>query len=180
MHITPQMIALGVGAVALFAVLAFRLQSMTRQSAFNPNRAMIYPVILVVFAGLFIWRTQPQGVEWAWLAVASALGAGLGWLRASTVRMSVDPTTNTLMAQAGATAILFLVGLLAIRYALRLVLTEEAGALGLRLVMADVIFAAMGASLFAARSVEMVLRGRKLLAIHAANPIVVTSEAAGI
>jgi len=178
--LTPQMIGIGVSLVVFLAIIAFRARRMTQSTPFNPNLAIIYPVVLALFGAAFALSVHPQGLEWAWLVGALVIGGGLGWLRASTVRMSVDPVTGKLMAQASAAAIIFLVGLIGVRFVLRAVLTTEAGALGLRLVMADVIFVAMGVGLFATRSVEMILRGRKLLAIHAANPAVLTSEAAGV
>lgn len=180
MTLTPQMIGIGIGLVVFLVVLGLRARSMTRSTPFNPTAAMIYPAILALMGAAFVYAVRPHGVEWVWLAGALILGGGLGWLRASTVRMSVDPATGKLMAQASAAAIIFLVALVAIRYVLRAVLSAEAGVWGLRLIMADLLFVALGVGLFVARSAEMILQGRKLLAAHAANPAISTTEEAGV
>jgi hypothetical protein len=94
--------------------------------------------------------------------------------------MSVDPDTGQLMAQGSIIAILFLIVLLIVRTGLRLVLASNAASLGIRLMMADVIFLALAVGLLVARAVEMTLRGRKLLALHQSNPALITSDEAGV
>ena len=174
------MISMVIGLVIVAIVMALRFRQMSRSTPFNPGPAMIYPVVIAAMAALFAWSVRPQGMEWVWLALALIVGGGLGWLRASTVSMSVDPATGRLMAQGSLMAILFLVGLLVVRYAFRFYLTTNAGAVGIRPILADVIFVFMAVGLLGARSAEMILRGRKLLAIHRANPQIANSEAAGV
>ena len=174
------MIGMIIGLVIVLIVLAFRFRQMSRSTPFDPTRAMIYPVVIVAMAAFFAWSVQQQGMEWVWLALAVIVGGGLGWLRASTVTMSVEPSTGRLMAQGSLMAILFLVGLLVIRYAFRFFLTMNAGAVGIRPIVADVIFVFMAVGLLGARSAEMIIRGRKLLAIHRANPQIATTDAAGV
>lgn len=84
------------------------------------------------------------------------------------------------MAQGSLMAILFLLGLFVIRTVFRMVLSAEASVIGLRPIMADVIFVFMAVGLLAARALEMNLRGRKLLAAHRANPAIAATEAAGV
>jgi len=175
-----QMISAAIGVVIVLIVFAFRFRQMSRSTPYDPSRALIYPVVLTAFAAWFAISVHTQGIEWLWLALAALVGGGLGWLRASTVRMSVDPASGRLMAQGSLIAILFLLGLFVVRTVLRMVLTSEAGAIGLRLIMADVIFVAMAVGLLVARAAEMNIRGRKLLAIHRANPAVLSTEAAGV
>ncbi len=175
-----QLIVFAVTAVAVLVVFGLRARSMMRATPYNPDRALLYPVLLTALGAYVAVMAQPRGVEWVWLVAALLVGGGLGWLRASTVRMSVDPATGKLMAQGSLMAILFLVVLLIVRTGMRYVLSSNASALGLRLVMADVIFLALAVGLLAARAVEMNLRGRKLLAIHRANPALLTSEEAGV
>ncbi len=177
---SSQLIGFAITAVLILVVFAFRARRMMRATPYNPDRALLYPVLLTALGAYVVYMAQPRGMEWAWLLAALVVGGGLGWLRASTVKMSVDPATGRLMAQGSLMAILFLIVLLIVRTGLRLVLSQNASALGLRLVMADVIFLALAVGLLAARAVEMTLRGRKLLAIHAANPALITSEEAGV
>jgi len=175
-----QLIGGAISIVVVLAVFAFRFRQMSRSTPFNPGLAVLYPIFFAAFGAWFAYITQPQGLEWLWIAIALVVGGGLGWLRASTVTMSVDPATGRLMAQGSAVAIAFLVVLFVIRTVLRMVLTAEAGALHMRLIMADVIFFALAVGLLAARSLEMSLRGRKLLAAHRANPAIETAEQAGV
>lgn len=175
-----QMIGMIIGLVIVAIVFAFRFRQMSKSTPYDPNRAIIYPVILTAMAAAFAYAVKPLGTEWLWIGAAVVVGGGLGWLRASTVTMSVDTGTGRLMAQGSLMAILFLVGLLVIRYVFRYFLTINATAVGIRPLVADVIFVAMAVGLLGARSLEMNIRGRKLLAAHRANPDVITSEAAGV
>ena len=177
---SPQIAVFAVTAVLVLVVLGFRMRRMMQSTVFDPNRALLYPVIITAIGAYVVMQAQPRGMEWLWLALAVVIGGGLGWLRASTVKMSVNPETGQLMAQGSFVAILFLVILLVVRTGLRLFLTSEAPALGIRLVMADVIFLALAVGLLGARAIEMTMRGRKLLAIHRAQPQVITSDEAHV
>jgi NAD/NADP transhydrogenase beta subunit len=177
---SQQLIGFAISAAAILAVFAFRMRRMMRSTPYNPDRALVYPAIMVALGAYFLFYARPQGMEWLWLALALVVGGGLGWLRAATVKMSVDPESGRLMAQGSAVAILFLIVLLIVRTGFRMVLSSNAAALGLRLVMADVIFFALAVGLLLARSLEMNLRGRRLLAVHRARPEVITSDAAGV
>jgi hypothetical protein len=174
------MIGAVIGVVVVLIVFAFRFRQMSRSTPYDLNRALIYPIVIAAMAAWFAYSVGPHGMEWLWLALAVLVGGGLGWLRASTVTMSVDHATGRLMAQGSLVAILFLLGLFAVRTVLRMVLSAEASVIGLRPIMADVIFVFMAVGLLAARSAEMNIRGRKLLAIHRANPQIETTEAAGV
>lgn len=180
MEANPKLISLGVSALVIIVIFALRARRMMRSTPYDPGRALLYPVIITVAGAYFAYKVQPQGMEWLWLVLALLLGAGLGWLRASTVRMSVDPATGKLMAQGSAVAIAFLFLLFVVRMALRYFLSSEASALGIRLIMADVLFVALAVGLLVARSAEMILRGRKLLAIHQAQPEVLDTDQAHI
>lgn len=177
---SSQVIALVVTAVVILVVFSLRARRMMRATPFNLDRALLYPALLTALLVYVLAMAQPRGVEWIWLAAALFVGGGLGWLRASTVKMSVDPASGQLMAQGSLIAILFLVVLLIVRTGIRYLLASNASALGLRLVMADVIFLALAVGLLAARALEMNLRGRKLLAIHRANPAMITTDEAGV
>ncbi len=177
---SSQLVVFAVTAVAILVVFSLRARRMMRATPYHPDRALLYPVLLTALGVYVAVMAQPRGVEWLWLAAALAVGGGMGWLRASTVKMSVDPDTGQLMAQGSIIAILFLIVLLIVRTGLRLVLASNAASLGIRLMMADVIFLALAVGLLVARAVEMTLRGRKLLALHQSNPALITSDEAGV
>lgn len=175
-----QLISTLIGVVVVLIVFALRFRQMSRATPYDPGRAILYPVVFVGLAAFFAYGVKPEGLEWVWLALGFLVGGGLGWLRASTVSMSVDPASGRLMAQGSLVAILFLLGLFVIRTVFRMVLSAEASVIGLRPIMADVIFVFMAVGLLVARALEMNLRGRKLLAAHRANPQIATTEAAGV
>ncbi len=180
MNASPQLIGFAISAVLILVVFAVRARRMMQSTVYDPNRALLYPVIIAAIGVYVISMAAPRGLEWLWLVLALLVGGGLGWLRASTVKMSVDPETGQLMAQGSFVAILFLVVLLVVRTGLRFLLASEASTLGIRLAMADVIFLALAVGLLGARALEMNLRGRKLLAIHRAQPQVITSDQAHV
>ena len=86
--------------------------------------------------------------------------------------MSVDPATQRIMAQGSAMAMLFIVVLIVARSGLSYLLQNEANAIDLRPIMANVLPSVLGAGLFVARGYEMGLRGhRMLVAAKAARPV---------
>lgn len=89
-----QMISTLIGVVIVLIVFAFRFRQMSRATPYAPDRAILYPVVLMGLAAFFAYGVKPAGTEWLWLALGILVGGGLGWLRASTVTMSVDPATG--------------------------------------------------------------------------------------
>lgn len=143
---------------------------MMQSTPFNINLVWIMPVIML---GLTIWlmtRAEPRGPEWLWAAGLFMVGGVLGWMRGRSISMSVDPATHRLMAQGSASAMIFLVVLIVVRYGLRYVMSTEANVIGVRPVMVDVLFLVLALGLFGVRSIEMGWRGYKLLQAARAAP----------
>ena len=159
---TGQLIGYAIGGVLILAVLAFRMNRMMTSTPFRLEFAWIAPAFFLVMTSLLLWQTRPQGTEWIWLVVTFIVGAGLGWLRGKTVSLALDPATGQVMAQASRAGILFLFGLIAVRFGMRFALQSEAHDIGVRLIMVDVLFLTMALGLFLARAVEMGLRAFKL------------------
>lgn len=84
---TLYLFELGLSALSLAAVLAFRLPPTTRQKAFEPLDFVtfaLYAVSMALFAavlglGRYVWWTQAAWIGWALLAAIPMLGAAL-WI----------------------------------------------------------------------------------------------------
>ncbi len=175
-----QLFAYVIPIVVIVIVMAFRMRRMMRTSFYNIELAWILPAILL---GMTIWLltlAEPHGAQWLWFAGITALGAVLGWFRGASIKMTVDPQTGRLLAQGSAAAIIFLVLLAVARRGLQYVMESNSAVIGMSGQMLNVLFLAMATGLFVTRTVEMMLRGRKLLAIHQANPALITTDEAGV
>lgn len=159
-----QLIVFGIAAVLFVTLMGWRMRRMMTATPFNPYRAWIIPVVFLAAFSLSASRAWPVSVmEWVWIALAGLVGAGFGWLRGKSITMTYDPATRQLFARGGAMAMLFIVALIIVRTGANFYLHAESGALHMRPVVADVIFSALGAGLFIARSVEMAIRGHNML-----------------
>lgn len=167
----PQkLIVFALVGVVVVGLLAWRMRRMMRATPFDPYRAWMLPVLFIVLSGLNLYRAGPVGMDWAWVAGAAALGAVIGYFRGRSIQISLDPTTGGLTAQGSAAAMIFILVLLVVRFALLYVLQSNANGLSLRPIMADVLLSVLGAGAFVARGAEMGLRGHRLLEAHRANP----------
>ncbi len=165
-----KLIGYAITAVIVVAVLAFRTRGMMRSRPFRPQFVWIAPAIILILLGAVIVRQPPQGVEWAWLVGSFIFGAALGWFRAKTIRLTLDASTRTVLAQASPLAILFILAIFAVRFGLRTLLLSEASALGVSIALVDSAFLAMACGLLVARAVEMGVRATRLLNAPAAPP----------
>jgi len=112
-------------AVAV-VVIALRARSIMRPRRFRPATLWIGPALTLVGAAMLMSvRPVPSAGHIAGLAVAFALGCGLGLARAKLVRITFDAETGTVTQRGTPFGILLLVGLLVVRSGLRLVAIEH-------------------------------------------------------
>ena len=156
-------ISYAVTAVIIVAVLAFRTRGMMQSRPFRPQFAWIAPAIFLILLAALLVHQPPSGTEWLWIVGSVIVGAALGWFRAKTIRLTVDPSTRTVLAQASPLAILFLLAIFAVRFGLRSLLLSQASTLGVSIALVDSAFLAMACGLLAARAVEMTIRANMLL-----------------
>ena len=156
-------IGYAITAVIVVAVLAFRTQGMMRSRPFRPQFVWIAPTVFLILLGALLVRQPPQGQEWLWIAGSFIVGAALGWFRAKTVRLTLDASTRTVLAQASPLAVLFLLAIFAVRFGLRSLLLTQASALGVSIALVDSAFLTMACGLLVARAVEMAIRATRLL-----------------
>ena len=158
-----QLIGYVVGGVIFLAIFAFRMRRMMQSRPFQLQNIWILPAIFIAMAALALWKQPPQGNDWLWIGGALVIGAVLGWFRAKTIRMTLDPETRTVMAQGSPLAMALILVLFVARFGLRGVMSAESGVLGVSLSLVDNAFLAMTCGLFIARTIEMGVRATKLL-----------------
>ncbi len=160
---TPQMVPyLVTPLVAL--ILIFRLRRARGSRRLRLEYLWVMPALLVAGAGYLLWRMPPEGIEWAWLSLAGVIGAVVGWYRAKTMLITVDPETHALNQQSSPAALIFIVVLIAVRFGLRTLMNEEAEAWHMNALFISGLFMFFVVGMVIASRAEMALRGRALLA----------------
>ncbi len=124
----------------------------------------ITPALMVLGAVVLLSSTPPRGLEWLWMVVILAAGAGLGWVRGGLIPITVDPQTHLLNTRTSPAAMAFLVVLLGVRYGARALLAEQQASLHIATALITDGFVLFAAGLFGVSRLEMWLRARRLLA----------------
>lgn len=152
------------GLVAL--VLGLRMLRMRRARPLRVERLWILPAAYAGIVGLLYWSHPPHGLIWLYALLALALGAVLGWWRGKLMRIHVDPQTHAVSQQGSQAAMLFLLVIVAVRYAARLMAIETgAGGGGPQGAFAATdILLALALGFITTQRIEMGLRARRLLA----------------
>jgi len=155
----------------LLPVLYLRMRRMSRSQPLKLGRMWIRPAIFLGLAALALLAPGPHGQPrhwapdaWIWLTMAGVAGSIAGWYWGRTMAIEVHPEDGTLMVKGGQAAMLVLVVLVLFRLGLRTGLQVEAPAWHLDMLLisdASIIFTAL---LFSARSVEMFIRARRVMA----------------
>lgn len=166
MDMSPQTLGpiIGIG-IALFVVL---LRSRAARPL-NVEWMWVMPLLVTLLIGSGIWASttfQPHApfgpVTYAALAAALVAGCAVGWWRGKTIDIHRDAETGTLMAKASPLGLIFLVGLIAVRYAMKGVLEANAEAWHLNVVALTDGFMLFAAGLVVVSRVEMWLRARAI------------------
>ncbi len=108
-------------AISLLAVAVIVWRNRGQQSI-KPGRLWLAPMLatLGIGMGLYFQPHPAFGIaQFAAMAAAAMAGSAVGMARARTLRLSRDPETGVVVAQASPLAILMLVVLLGARMALR-------------------------------------------------------------
>lgn len=133
----------------------------------------IRPVLFGLVAVLVVINAPPviSPLSIALMVMAIALGAAAGWQRGKMMRIEVDPATHAVSVRASPAALVFIVGLIVLRYAVRDMAFGNVSALGLPLGTLIDILALFSAAMMVTQAVEMSIRARRLLAQARAIPI---------
>lgn len=153
-----------VGAIVIIGlVLALRLRRMGQSRRMRLEMMWIFPLILAALTALTMWSLPPSAKDIPWLIGAAVIGGGIGWCRGKMMNITVDPDTHALNQQASPAALIFIVVILGIRYALRSVLNSEASALGISAALITDGFLVFAVAMFTLTRIEMAIRAVRLL-----------------
>ena len=125
----------------------------------------IRPILFSLIIAAAIWSSKaPIGaISVALFFGAVVVGAALGWQRGRFMTIDVDPETHAITAQASPIGMIFIVGILGLRMALRGLAFESRPALGLPAgAVTDALVLLVG-GMVVTQSLEMWLRARRLL-----------------
>src|SRR5437762_1876573 len=119
---TPYLIGVPLALLFLF----FRLRRLQRDRRLRVEWLWVTPALLGVVTVLTFLPAPPQGMDWLWIALALAIGGGLGWYRGKLMHIAVDPETHAINSRASPAALYFVVVVLLVRFGLRYVAMGEA------------------------------------------------------
>ena len=155
----------------ILPVLYLRMRRMSRAQPLKLGRLWIRPAIILAVTALVLLAPQPGhhavrhflAQDWAWLALAAALGGAAGWQWGRTMAIEVHPQDGTLMVKGGQAAIMVLAVLILFRMGLRTGLAVEGKAMNLDVLLISDALIVFTAMLFTLRAVEMYLRAHRVM-----------------
>jgi hypothetical protein len=151
-------------AVALIFMIRRNLSSRRIQA----STLWVFPVLLVVIAGLSIVQSPPRDTFGVAVVTAAALaGAVAGWYRGKLTNITLDPETGALTGKGSVIGLAIILGLYIARYAIVTWAKTHPDHAGTAVIVADSALLFGFATLIVSR-LEMWVRCRKLMAGAAA------------
>ena len=152
-------------AIIVSLVLFLRFRSMKRVRPLRLEMLWVVPALYTLVAGLVLWQSVPQGVQWLYVALALVVGGLIGWRRGAMMRINIDPETHALNQQASPAAMLFIFVIIIIRQGLR----AEAGQFGFNAAFLTDLAVVFVLGMFSMTRLEMFLRAKRMLREHLAT-----------
>jgi membrane protein CcdC involved in cytochrome C biogenesis len=162
-HHKQQMISYAIYGALIAVVLFFRMRRLTQERRLKLELMWIMPALMVAAMIALFLQFPPHGSDWSWLGAVFVVGAGVGWMRGKLIPISIDPETHFLNTKPSPAALIFLLGLFVIRFALRAYLESNASALHISIGLLTDGFVVLAVGLFAVSRIEMALRAWSLL-----------------
>lgn len=157
-----------VGSVFMIALIAFvlamRLRRMQRGRRLRIEWLWVVPALYAGLAGFLLTAAPPSPFGWALAALGFIVGAGIGWQRGRMVAISVDPETHELSQRESPLAMLLIVGVIGLRFALRGVGGAQAHAWHVSAFVITDALVMMALGLFAVQRLVLWRRARAALA----------------
>jgi hypothetical protein len=151
--------------VVLVVVVGLRMRSMAKERPLKSGGLWVVPAILVVLGGLSIATNPPTAIGAIICAVTLAIGAAIGWHRGKMIHIWRDAQSGQLMQKASPAAMLLLLGIIAIRYAVRAYFgadpSSDGHLSGQALLVTDALLT-FAIGLVGATRVEMFLRAKRI------------------
>lgn len=149
--------------VPLIAVAMVVLRN-SRERRLKVERLWISPVLFLALTALILANQPTPGAAMLALeAAALALGALAGWWRGRLTRIAVDPATHALTSKTSPLGMLLILGLFAVRYGLRSLGAQTAGALHVSALLLTDVLMLLAVGIVCAQRLEIALRARRLL-----------------
>jgi len=163
MSLSPQLMGLVVPLAIIIPILILRN---SRPRPLRIERLWIRPAVFIAMMALALTASAPpiDVANVALLVVALAIGGGLGWMRGKSMHIQVHPETHELSARASPLGLVFILGLLAVRFALRGAALESASVVHLSIIAIADAFVLLAVGMMVVQGLEMWLRARRLLA----------------
>jgi protein-S-isoprenylcysteine O-methyltransferase Ste14 len=162
-HQKQQMISYAITGAAIAIVLFFRVRRLTQERRLKLEWMWVMPTLMVAAMVALFFQYPPHGSDWVWLGAVFVVGAAVGWMRGKLIPISIDPETHLLNTKPSPAALLFLLGLFVVRFALRAYLESQASTLHISIGLLTDGFVVLAVGLFAVSRVEMGLRAWSLL-----------------
>ena len=125
-------------------------------------------MLIVALIGLGVISTPHRApftpLDYGVFIAALALGAGIGWLRAKTIRLSVDPVTQEVTSAVSPIGLLVIAAVFVVRFGLRSAAGVEARWLHMDPAVIEDGLLLLAAGLVVAQRVEVYIRARRMLA----------------
>jgi len=157
---TQAYISYVITACIVALVLFLRFRSMKRVRPLKLGALWVVPVLYALVTATVLYQSTPVGIQWAYVALALAVGGIVGWRRGAMMRISVDPETHALNQQASPGAMLFILVIIIVRQGLRM----EASQMGFNAAFLTDLLVVFALGLFSMTRFEMFVRARRLLA----------------
>lgn len=114
-----------IGPVLVLAIAGWRLSRASKGRPVQPNRLWIRPAILGLFLGLaFLHPAAITPLSIGIVLAAAVAGVVLGYVLASHQNLTIDPATGAITSKLSPVGMLVFLGLIAVRYGVRMVVTE--------------------------------------------------------
>lgn len=153
-------LAIAVGLV----VLTLRMRKMQQVRPLKVERLWMLPAFYGVIAIALYVTHPPQGMVWIYALAALAVGLTLGWIRGKLMAIHVDPETHEVSQQGSRLAMLFIVGLVILRFTARAFMGNGSDVDPTVMFATTDVLLAFGFGFIGAQRLEMGMRARELLA----------------
>ena len=162
----PKLLQTILPVVVIVIVMALRFRSMKKARPLNHKTLWIAPVLLIALAIAVLYATPLSAMGLSIGGVALIVGGLIGWQRGKLIHIDCDPVTGKLTQQASPAALILLVGIIGLRYALRNYFDLTPGADGKMSAQALMITDALllfAVGLVVMTRIEMIIRARRIL-----------------
>jgi len=148
----------------ILLIVGLRVRRMTQGRRLRLETLWIRPVIYAVIAGFLIAATPPKTViDIAFMAAAFVVGAAIGWRQAKLMVIGIEPESHQLNVKASPLAVMLVLGIFGLRFAVRSLLPVEAAAWKLNAGLIVDCLMVLVVGLYVAQAIEMFIRASAML-----------------